>query len=192
MNFVRVVLPMIIALGMMSSAHADVAAGAKKAEPCAACHGPAGNSPSSAFPILAGQTFRYVYLQLRDFKEGRRTDPAMSPMAKDLTREDMLDLAQYYAAQKPKPIPFRADNARAARGRTKADEVLCTMCHLGGFKGQNEIPRVAGQWPEYIMKQLRDFKTRTRTNDAGNMTSVARTISDEDIVDLAHYVASLD
>jgi cytochrome c553 len=64
------------------------------------------------------------------------------------------------------------------------------MCHLGGFKGQNEIPRVAGQQPEYVMKQLRDFKARTRTNDAGNMTAVAQTISDDDIVDLAHYLVS--
>lgn len=189
---IRLLVAVAVALLPVSETHADAAAGAKKAEPCAACHGPAGNSPSGAFPILAGQTFRYIYLQLRDFKEGRRTDPVMSPMAKDLERQDMLDLAEYYAAQKPKPIPFRADGARVERGRKKAEEVLCTMCHLGGFKGQNEIPRVAGQWPEYIIKQLKDFKTRTRTNDAGNMTSVARTLSEEDIVDLAHYVANLD
>jgi cytochrome c553 len=69
--------------------------------------------------------------------------------------------------------------------------VLCTMCHLGGFLGQNEIPRVAGQWPEYVIKQLKDFKARTRTNDAGNMTSVAQTISEEDIVDPAHFVGGL-
>ena len=66
------------------------------------------------------------------------------------------------------------------------------MCHLGGFKGQNEIPRVAGQHHDYIVKQLKDFKARTRTNDAGNMTSVAQTISAEDIVDLAHFTANLD
>ena len=73
----------------------------------------------------------------------------------------------------------------------KAKKVLCTMCHLGGFLGQNEIPRVAGQWPEYMIKQPKDFKARTRTNDAGNMTSVAQTISEEDIVDRAHFVGGL-
>ncbi len=182
----------VAATFLVTEAHADPAAGARKAEACAACHGLGGNSPTSAFPILAGQTFRYVYLQLRDFKEGRRSDPVMSPMAKDLERQDMLDLAEYYAAQKPKPIPFKADGARVERGRKKVDEVLCTMCHLGGFKGQNEIPRIAGQWPEYIVKQLKDFKARTRTNDAGNMTAVAQTITAEDIVDLAHYIANLD
>ena len=62
------------------------------------------------------------------------------------------------------------------------------MCHLGGFAGQNEIPRVAGQHYDYIVKQLADFKARKRTNDAGNMTSVASTLSDEDIENLAHYL----
>lgn len=59
------------------------------------------------------------------------------------------------------------------------------------FKGQNEIPRVAGQQYDYVMEQLRNFKSRNRTNDAGNMTSVAQTLSEEDIVNLAHYIVSL-
>jgi cytochrome c553 len=188
---IRCWLACALACAPWGAAHADPVAGEKKAEPCVACHGPAGNSPSGQFPILAGQTFRYTYLQLRDFKEGRRQDPLMSPMAANLSREDMIDLAEYFAQQKPKPTPFRPDGARVERGRKKADEVLCTMCHLGGFKGQNEIPRVAGQWPDYVMKQLRDFKSRARTNDAGNMTSVARTLSEEDIVDLAHFTGGL-
>jgi cytochrome c553 len=174
-----------------SVVHADPVAGEKKAEVCVACHGPAGNSPTGQFPILAGQTFRYTFLQLRDFKEGRRKDPVMSPMAEPLSRDDMIDLAEYFAKQKPKPTSFKPDSARVERGRKKAEEVLCTMCHLGGFLGQNEIPRVAGQWPEYVIKQLKDFKARTRTNDAGNMTAVAQTISEEDIVDLAHFVGGL-
>ncbi len=169
----------------------DIGAGATKAQPCFACHGANGNSVVPQFPNLAGQTARYIYLQLRDYQEGRRSDPVMQPLAKPLARADMLDLAAFFAAEKPLPNGFKADPERAARGKAKADETLCTMCHLGNFVGQNEIPRVAGQQYDYTVKQLRDFKARVRTNDAGNMTSVARTLSDQDIEDLGHYTASL-
>jgi cytochrome c553 len=63
---------------------------------------------------------------------------------------------------------------------------------MGGFTGQNEIPRVAGQHYEYIVKQLKDFRDKKRTNDAGNMASVSRGITDEDIDKLAQYVTSLN
>ena len=170
----------------------DDAATRKLAETCAACHGPEGNSQNPAFPILAGQTWRYIYIQLKDFKEGRRTDPIMSPMAANLSRDEMIALGNFFAAQKAKPIGFKADGARVATGKKISDAVLCPMCHLGGFVGQNEIPRVAGQHPEYVRKQLHDFKARKRTNDAGNMTSVAGTLSDDDIENLAQYIANLD
>jgi cytochrome c553 len=169
----------------------DTAAAASKAAVCVACHGPAGNSTQGRYPSLAGQTARYLYLQLKDFNEGRRTDSLMTPVAKTLTRDDMLNLAAYFSAQELRPAEFAADPARVARGATRAAETLCTMCHGTGFKGQNEIPRVAGQQHDYIVKQLRDFRERKRTNDAGNMTSVARTLSDEDIEDLAQYLATL-
>jgi cytochrome c553 len=162
-----------------------------KAATCTACHGADGNATQPQYPILAGQTARYLYLQMRDFQEGRRSDPQMSPMVAGLSRDEMRELADYFSKQKPQPQAFKPDAAKAKLGKAKADETLCTMCHLGGFKGQNEIPRVAGQNYDYIVKQLADFKAKRRTNDAGNMTSVASTLSDTDIESLAHYLAGL-
>jgi cytochrome c553 len=176
-----------------AAAHAqDQAAGKTKAAACVACHGPNGNSPTPQFPILAGQTARYLYLQLRDFKEGRREAAAMQPFVQGLSREDMFDLAAFFAAQRPLSASFKADPAKVERGRRKAEETLCTMCHLGGFKGQNEIPRVAGQHHDYVVKQLQDFKAGRRTNDAGTMSSVAKTLSESDMDDLAQYLSTLD
>jgi cytochrome c553 len=169
----------------------DVEAGREKAGPCQACHGPGGNSTIPLFPSLAGQTARYLYLQLRDYQEGRRHDPQMDPIVAPLSRQDLLDLAAFFAAQKPRPSTFNADPQKAARGQKKSAETLCPMCHLREFMGQNEIPRVAGQQYDYIVKQMRDFKTGKRTNDAGNMASVSKTLSDDDIDDLAHYLVGL-
>ena len=179
-------------LAATCAAQDDAAAARKLAEPCFACHGLEGNSQVPAYPTLAGQSWRYIYIQLKDFKEGRRSDPLMSPMAAPLSRDDMVALGNFFAAQKPAPNGFKADGARVAAGKKIADAVLCAMCHLGGFSGQNEIPRVAGQKPDYIRKQLQDFKAKRRTNDAGSMTSVAGTLSDDDIENLTHYIANLN
>lgn len=170
---------------------AKMAATRAKAQVCFACHGPDGNSQSPDYPILAGQSWRYIYIELKDFKEGRRSDPQMSPMVADLSRDDMIDLGNFFAAQKQQPIKITVDAAKVEAGRKTSDAVLCPMCHLGGFVGQNEIPRVAGQYPQYIKKQLEDFKAKRRTNDAGNMTSVAGTLSDSDIENLSQYIANL-
>lgn len=114
-----------------------------KVQTCVACHGPNGNAADPQYPILAGQTARYLYLQLKDFNEGRRVNELMTPMAANLSKDEMRAIAQYFSEQKVTGNGFKPDPAKAKLGAAKADEVLCTMCHLGGFKGQNEIPA----WP---------------------------------------------
>lgn len=165
--------------------------GFAKAAACAACHGVDGNSTDPQYPKLAGQTARYIYIQLKDFKEGRRQDPQMSPMAANLSKEDMWAIGTYFESQKQAPSTYKVEGDKVAEGRKIADAALCTMCHLGGFLGQNEVPRVAGQHYEYIVKQLRDFRDKNRTNDAGNMSSVTRGLSDDDIDKLAQYITNL-
>jgi cytochrome c553 len=197
MNATRLLLAGTLALAA-AAAHAqgNADAGKEKAAVCAACHGIDGNAPQGApegqaYPDLAGQTARYLYLQLRDFKEGRRKNPLMSPMAANLSKQDMYDLAEYFSQQKHAPSTYKVDAAKAADGKKVADAALCTMCHLGGFSGQNEVPRVAGQEYDYIVKQLKDFRAKNRTNDAGNMTSVSRGLTDEQIDALGNYITGL-
>ncbi|WP_077034249.1 c-type cytochrome [Pelomonas sp. KK5] len=186
-----VLLVMIVALLPALPAAAQTAPPAKAAT-CVACHGPMGAQPIQGdYPVLAGQTSRYLYLQMKDFQEGRRENPLMAPMVAGLSRDEMREIADYFAAQKPLPQTFAVDAAKAKLGKAKADETLCVMCHLGGFSGQNEVPKVAGQNHDYIVRQLSDFKAKKRTNDAGTMTSVAGTLSDADIENLAHYITGL-
>ncbi len=163
-----------------------------KAATCLACHGENGNSSMPNVPSLAGQNARYLYLQLRDFQEGRRDNAMMTPMTAGLSKADMQELANYFAGQKLTNKRFATDPEKVKKGIAKANETLCAMCHQGEFKGQNEIPKVAGQNFDYVVKTLKDFKAKDRNNDAGNMTSVASTLSEEDIDNLAHYIASLN
>src|SRR3989441_6195757 len=157
----------------------QIEVGRKKAEYCAGCHGADGNSELTDYPILAAQTTRYSYLQLKDYKSARRKDEMMTPVAAQLEKQDMIDLAAYYAAQRPKgpriqagegSVPFKPDPARVAAGRKESAGVLCTMCPLGEFAGQNEVPRGAGRHPEYGRKQLKAFKTCAPTNAAGRLS----------------------
>ena len=79
---------------------ANLAAGkAKAAEVCTACHGADGNSASPDFPKLAGQHRDYLEKALRDYKSGARKNPIMQGFAAPLTKDDMENLAAYYAAQ---------------------------------------------------------------------------------------------
>lgn len=74
-------------------------AGAAKSAFCAHCHGTDGNSTSSAYPSLAGQTREYLYRQIKAFKEGQRKNSMMSTAVVVLSDQDMQDLAEYFSWQ---------------------------------------------------------------------------------------------
>jgi len=72
-------------------------AGATKSLRCVACHGPSGISPNPTFPHLAGQNATYLEIQLENFKSGERYHPLMTPVAQELSREDIAELARYFS-----------------------------------------------------------------------------------------------
>ena len=74
----------------------DVAAGKAKSATCAGCHGAQGVSNNPLWPNLAGQQEAYLVKQLQAFREGTRSDPMMSPMAKPLSDTEIQNLAAYY------------------------------------------------------------------------------------------------
>ena len=76
----------------------DVAAGKAKSATCAGCHGAQGVSNNPLWPNLAGQQEGYLVKQLQAFREGTRSDPMMSPMAKPLSDIDIQNLAAYYSS----------------------------------------------------------------------------------------------
>jgi cytochrome c553 len=93
------VLALATAVAVPAGAAGDPAAGKAKSQTCAPCHGPDGNSATGDFPKLAGQHEDYIVAALSQYKSGKRKDPIMGGMTANLSRQDMEDLAAYFASQ---------------------------------------------------------------------------------------------
>jgi len=170
---------------------ADIDAGRAKAQVCIACHGPEGIPIDPATPSLAGQPQQFLVTALFMFREGNRKNPLMTPLAANLSNADLNDLAAYFSAQKA-TLPARAsDPQKSAAGKQLTEKFNCVQCHGPALLGQQHIPRLAGQQPEYLRAQLRGFKSSTRYDMDGMMTSAAQALSDEDIALLADYMSGM-
>jgi cytochrome c553 len=78
----------------------DVATGKSRAASCSGCHGANGISANPLWPNLAGQKEAYLVKQLKAFRDGSRSDPMMTPMAKPLSAADIENLAAYFSSLK--------------------------------------------------------------------------------------------
>lgn len=86
-------------VGGPALAGGDPARGQEKSAVCAACHGPDGNSPSPEFPRIGGQHEDYLFQALRAYQLGTRKNPIMAAQVEALSRQDLRDLAAWYASQ---------------------------------------------------------------------------------------------
>jgi cytochrome c553 len=185
----------------------DVAAGQAKSAVCAACHGADGNSVIPANPMLAGQGARYLAKQLHDFKSGARANPVMMGMAAPLSDQDILDLAAYFAAQKPQtraadPAQVKLGEKIWRGGNLETGVLACTGCH--GPSGRGNVlagfPALRGQHPDYVEAQLKAFRAAARGDLSGDkrendpegmMRGVVQQLSDTEIKALAQFVSGL-
>jgi len=192
--FSKTIKAVLIAAVALSGARvdaADVEAGRRKSAPCASCHGADGNATIPGTPSLAAQPTYFTHWQLIKFRDGRRKDAQMSPFAVNLTDEDMGDLAAFYAAQPARARDSVVDPSRAAAGRELVDRHHCSSCHTPTLAGQQQVPRLAGQDLQYLLKLLRGFKAKTASDLDGTMTMAAQPLTPEEVDSLAHYLASL-
>ncbi len=155
---------------------------------CTSCHGEGGRPIKPDIPIIWGQHFYYLYVQLKDFKSGLRANKIMSPIAADLSKDQMQALAQHFSEKEWPRIGYRADDADIAAAESAATAGLCTQCHLGGYEGDSRVPRLAGQQPDYLERTMLDFKNKVRLNSAAK-GSLLGAYNDADIKALAHYLA---
>ena len=152
----------ISALFALSSgvAFADAKSGEAKSFLCDLCHNT--GTYGEAAPILQGQPAPYLVLQLQAFKDKKRAG-VMQTNASGMSTEDMRDIAEYFAAQKPFRTPFRPDPSKVVFGRQRANELGCASCHQSDYSGR-DVPRLAGQWYGYLGAELKNFRTGNRAH----------------------------
>ncbi|MBN8971328.1 MAG: cytochrome c4 [Rhizobiales bacterium] len=171
---------------------ADIAAGKAKAEMCVTCHGENGISQMENTPSLAGQPDQFIQWQLVFFRGGARKSDVMTPMAEQLTNDDVRNLGAYFASLTP-PKGAAEDNPDLSKkGEMAAKGRRCASCHTDNYAGTKAVARIAGQREDYLLKALRDYKSGVRSGGGGAaMADVAYPLSEEEITALAHYLSRL-
>lgn len=171
---------------------------------CAGCHGQNGNSTVPAYPKLAGMPEQYIVNQLRSFKEGRRSDPAMDSMVMTLSDQDMHDIGAYYEGQTLTGDALPDETARQLvrgeklyfNGNARTGMAACVGCHGRDGRGlpkEPSIPPIGGQHKEYVYKMLKAFNGGMRSNDREQMMRrIAERMSEEEMQALAAYVAYMN
>ena len=190
------VLRAVVALGLagattLCARAADPEALRKKLEACAICHGADGNSPLPEVPSLAGQPKQFITTQLVMFREGRRLNPPMAALTAEMSNAEINELGGHFAGLTMRPTAAAQSDEQQKAGRARAEQLNCVQCHGPALKGQQHIPRLAGQQAAYLRIQLLGFKEQTRFDMDGNMTSAAQALTPQDIELLAAYLAAL-
>lgn len=203
--------------GQAVAAEDEYAAVRDKLTACFGCHGENGASENPEIPILAGQHLYYTYVQLKDFRAGRRVSPlmtevmtglsaeailakgfqaarsdapVMSELAAILTKQEMWTVAKFFSEQEWPGIGYRPDPERTKMGEVATVAGQCVQCHRGGYEGGSRVPRVAGQYVEYLNKTMLDFKSKARNNSAAK-SSLMESYSAEDIAGMAAFMAGM-
>src|SRR6476646_734446 len=172
---------------------------AERAAPCLVCHGETGQSETPAVPSIGGQPAPYLLIQLYMFRDQQRASPekkndqmiqVMTEMTKCFTDDDLRNFSDFLAkVPAPKPPADTGDAARMQRATVLITQHRCNSCHGLDLTGRDNVPRIANQREDYLAKTLREYKTNDRRGYDGTMAEALAPVSDEQISDLAHYIA---
>ena len=165
---------------------------AERLQPCLACHGENGTSSTPDVPSLGAQPAFYLLIQLFMFRERLRPIEPMTEMLKGVSDNDLRSMADSLAKlPPPQADSSAADAARIARAQDLVAQHRCNFCHNGDYSGQENVPRLAGQREDYLLKALRGYKDNTRRGYDAQMADVVEPLTEADFTDFAHFLARL-
>jgi cytochrome c553 len=172
-----------------------------KIEFCKDCHGLSGQGYRGYLPMprLAGQQTEYFENQLRAFIEQRRKSRFMYNVSRSLSPATRRALAAHFRDLNPKPLggapkEFVATGKKIYEdGIPESNVPACMACHGPDAKGQEAIPRLAGQLHDYIVNKLVNW-TKERGQDPASpdtsavMTATSHSMTKSQIVAVAAYL----
>lgn len=164
-------------------------AGKKVSFFCANCHGESGNSSRPDVPNLAGQNPAYLLEQVKKFADGRRRNDFMQGLIKAMNDEEKVNAVVYFTSQEVKPHPT-SNPALVSRGKEIFFKV-CQRCHGDQGRGNEKIPRLAGQQPEYLTLSLKRYRDGTGERIDPFMAANTKNLSDADINALVAFVSGM-
>ncbi|MDH4233734.1 MAG: c-type cytochrome [Gallionella sp.] len=165
---------------------ASIEAGAFIAESCNSCHGPNGNSEEYGItPSLAAMPPEYFIYSLKTYLNGKRKNVPMGIYRASLSDENIRHLAAYYAVQTPR-ILHKPQKGSYQEGELASAD--CAGCHgVDGNSLNPEIPHLAGQPSEYLVKAMKDYRDGIRKEQL--MSEAMHGMSESRIVNIAAYYA---
>ena len=197
----KIILFAVLAfMAPMTYAEGNETKGKELVGSCLACHGEIGNSPVPSFPNIAGQNAQYLLKQLLEIQNGQREVLTMAGILDDLSESDLSDIAAYYESQPRNHGAARQDLVELGEsiyraGIPRKNIAACTACHspTGNGNGPAVFPALAGQWPEYIASQLKNFQSGERNNDGDSqmMRITAMDMNEKEMTAVASYVYGL-
>jgi cytochrome c553 len=158
--------------------------------PCLACHGEEGQSAIPEVPSLGAQPAFYIMIQLYMFRERIRVVGPMHEMTQGLSDDQVRHMADAISKlPPPQPAAEPPDPTQLERGRALIQQHRCNFCHNQDFSGEQNVPRLAGQREDYLVKALREYKSNARRGYDASMADVLYAVTEADILDLAHFLA---
>lgn len=181
---------LLIALFLCAACCAHAQVPAERLKACGACHGADGVSTTAGVPSLAGQQKVFLENQLVLVREGLRGTELMQKLMRGVSDKEIVAIAEHYARARPRPVADKKmDPALIKRGQQAAEKHRCGVCHLANHRGQNQVPRIAGQREDYLLESMRAFRDKPKPGTDTIMSAALYGVSDEELRALAHFLA---
>ncbi len=176
---------------------------AQRSQACTVCHGKEGRATNAGyFPRIAGKPAGYLYNQLLNFRDGRRSNGAMVGLVDHLSDAYLQELAGYFAGlDLPYPPPqttgapptvLQRGEALVRHGDAPRQLPACVQCHGAAMTGvAPAIPGLLGLPRDYLIGQLGAWQSGQRKATAPDcMGQIARALSAEEISALATWLSA--